>query len=115
MARVICDLAVHPHAAAVISGVKFERDRGEAISEEVPDETAALFASIPGFRLARQPAPEVRDMGLVEAASALHGMPWAHALAIPEAAPAPAPVPGDTNGDGKLSAAEKRARARAGA
>lgn len=94
MARVICDLAVHPHLGAAVSGVKFERDRGEAISEDVPEATAALFASIPGFRLAKAPAPP-QD--------------------APQDAPPAAPVDGDTNGDGKLSAAEKRAKAKAGA
>lgn len=49
MARVICNL---PFAAEVISGVKFLEDRGERISEEIGDEAAKLFASIPGFRLA---------------------------------------------------------------
>ena len=47
MARVICSL---PHAAAIISGVKFVMDRGEAISEEIEDEVAAIFTRIPGFR-----------------------------------------------------------------
>ena len=48
MARVICSL---PHLHSVVSGVKFVIDRGEAISEEIADDAAALFASIPGYRL----------------------------------------------------------------
>lgn len=128
MARVICNL---PHAAAEISGVKFTRDRGEMISEEVSDESAELFASIPGFRLAgekpKEDAPKgggdaskgdgggsnverhpvtdagvtTRPDGSVDATAGVHP-------ALPPALPALPVVPGDADGDGKLSAAEKR-------
>ena len=54
MARVICTL---PNCSTVVNGFRFAEDRGEMISEEIPDLTAEHFASIPGFRLAGAPAP----------------------------------------------------------
>lgn len=48
MARVICNLE---NAGGLINGVKFTEDRGQMISEEVPDEVAANFAAIPGYAL----------------------------------------------------------------
>lgn len=62
MPRVICVL---PHASDEISGVKFhELEQGGKISDEVSDEVAARFASIPGYSLdelvdeERKPAKE---------------------------------------------------------
>ncbi|CAH2606327.1 conserved protein of unknown function (plasmid) [Rhodovastum atsumiense] len=66
-ARVICTL---PHAAETISDVKFVRDRGAMISEELPQERAELlFGGIPGFQIVSLDEPE------------------------PEPAPPPAPAP----------------------
>jgi hypothetical protein len=53
MARVISNL---PNQALVSIGpggvkVAFTVDRGESISEEITDELAAYFASVPGYRL----------------------------------------------------------------
>lgn len=52
MARVICDLRENPNASTLISGVSFKEDRGQMVSEETSEEMAALFASLPGFKLA---------------------------------------------------------------
>ena len=54
MARVISTL---PNQAAVTNGVKFEEDKGQFLSEDVSDEVAANFASIPGYRIAGKRAP----------------------------------------------------------
>lgn len=54
MPKVICTL---PNAAELINGVKFTSDRGQMISEEVPDEVAAAFAKIPGYTVAGAKAP----------------------------------------------------------
>ncbi len=49
MPRVICDL---PNASDEISGVKFHKlDDGRRISDEIDEEQANLFASIPGYEL----------------------------------------------------------------
>lgn len=49
MPRVICDL---PNASDEINGIKFHPlDDGGRISDEIDAETAALFASIPGYVL----------------------------------------------------------------
>lgn len=49
MPRVICDL---PNASDEINGIKFHPlDDGGRISDEIDSETAALFASIPGYVL----------------------------------------------------------------
>jgi hypothetical protein len=50
MARVICTL---PNCSTRISGTAFTVDRGQAISEEISDEEAARFASIPGYKLVK--------------------------------------------------------------
>lgn len=50
MAQVIC---TSPNASEEISGVKFSRrEAGGMISEEISDEQAAFFVSIPGYKLA---------------------------------------------------------------
>jgi hypothetical protein len=46
MAKVICTL---PNASESINGVKFVADRGQMISEDVADDVAAHFVSIPGY------------------------------------------------------------------
>lgn len=49
MPRVICDL---PNASDEINGVKFHPlTEGGMISDELSDDDAALFASIPGYAL----------------------------------------------------------------
>lgn len=53
MAKVICTL---PNVSAKINGVRFTADRGEYISDEISDEAALNFASIPGYRIAEVPA-----------------------------------------------------------
>ena len=68
MQRVICDLE---NAADEISGVKFyPLEEGGKISDEISDELAAVFTSIPGYTLAEgveppaapveKPAPKTR-------------------------------------------------------
>lgn len=47
-----------PYTTSPINGVVFVEDRGEWISEEVSEEVAANFASIPGYsRLPEMAAP----------------------------------------------------------
>lgn len=48
MARVICTL---PNADKLINGVTFTADRGQMISEEIPDEVADAFLAVPGYIL----------------------------------------------------------------
>lgn len=68
MARVICTLE---NASELISGVKFTADRGQMISEEITDEVAAHFASIPGYSLvAPAAAPAASDDGKKRTAKA---------------------------------------------
>lgn len=60
MAKIICTLE---HASTEISGIKFEPTPDGMVSEEVTDDVAALFASIPGYslvKLAPAPAPAPR-------------------------------------------------------
>ncbi|MBI1207443.1 MAG: hypothetical protein GC191_09180 [Azospirillum sp.] len=61
MARVIC---ASPNASTLISGVSFASDRGQMISEEIPDDVAAGFLGIPGYKLvdveAKKPEPAAR-------------------------------------------------------
>jgi 2-oxoglutarate dehydrogenase E2 component (dihydrolipoamide succinyltransferase) len=75
MARVITNI---PNASDNIDGIVFSApDRGERISAEIPDDVAARFVAIKGFRLVPpQPAPRVKK----EAAP-------------PPPAPEPAPSP----------------------
>lgn len=52
MPRVICTL---PNASTLISGVKFEPHAGGGmISENISDEKAKRFASIPGYEIAKK-------------------------------------------------------------
>lgn len=83
MARVLCLL---PFAAAVINGFGFEPAEGGMLSEELPEDVAANFLTIPGYQ-------------------AVAGSP-------PTVPAQPARDPADSNGDGKVSAAEKRAAAK---
>ncbi len=53
MARVICTLE---YASASINGVRFSLDKGQMLSDEVSDEVAANFASIPGYKVLTPPA-----------------------------------------------------------
>lgn len=52
MPRVICTL---PNASASINGIAFTLDRGQMVSEEVDEATAARFASIPGYQMVAPP------------------------------------------------------------
>lgn len=54
MPRVICTLE---NASEEISGWRFTADRGQMVSEDLPDDVAARFASIPGYRLVAPPPP----------------------------------------------------------
>lgn len=76
MPRVICDL---PNASTEISGVKFHKlDDGGLISDEISQEQAELFASIPGYtidedgneppKVEAKPAPTARKAGGKKAA-----------------------------------------------
>ena len=58
MPRVICDL---PNASDEISGVKFfPLEDGGLISDEISDEQAELFASIPGYTIDGEGAEPVK-------------------------------------------------------
>lgn len=59
MARVICTL---PNASDCINGVRFTLDRGQMVSEEVDEDTAAIFGSIRGYSVvsAEPPPPPVK-------------------------------------------------------
>lgn len=48
MAKVVCTL---PNVGKHVNGFAFTEDRGEFISEELQDDVALHFASIPGYRL----------------------------------------------------------------
>ena len=76
MPRVICDL---PNASDEIGGVKFHPlEDGGRISDEISDEQAARFASIPGYAIDEdgheppkaevKPAPVARKSGGKKAA-----------------------------------------------
>jgi len=60
MARVRCDL---PNASENINGVAFMPavDGSHVISEDVADEIAARFCSIPGYSLADESVPSQTD------------------------------------------------------
>lgn len=49
MPKIICTL---PNASDEISGVKFTSVEGGMLSEEIDDDAAELFLSIPGYKLA---------------------------------------------------------------
>lgn len=66
--RIICKL---PNASELISGVKFASHKLGMISEEIADDVAAAFLSIPGYVVADKRGRPVED----------------------EAAPAPAEAP----------------------
>jgi hypothetical protein len=71
MAQVICKL---PNASEEISGVKFTAHDGGMLSEEISDEQAARFASIPGYALvgakpAQAPAEPAVDSELATLAA----------------------------------------------
>lgn len=71
MPRVICDL---PNASAEISGVKFHPlEDGGLISDEISQEEAELFASIPGYAIdedgAEPPKVEVKPAPTARKAS----------------------------------------------
>lgn len=53
MPRVICKL---PNASRLISGVAFEERDGAMLSEDIGEEAAAVFASIPGYEMAEEEA-----------------------------------------------------------
>lgn len=48
MPRVICELE---NASELINNIRFTADRGQMVSDEVDEATAAAFCSIPGYRL----------------------------------------------------------------
>lgn len=54
MAKVLCTL---PNASEEISGVKFVAHEKGMLSEDISDEIAADFASIPGYELVGAKAP----------------------------------------------------------
>lgn len=98
MPRVICDL---PNASAEISGVKFHKlDDGGLISDEISQEQAELFASIPGYTIDEdgvepvkaevKPAPTARKGGGKKVAA--EQPPAAEPQPEPTAAPAAEPT-----------------------
>lgn len=54
MAIVICTL---PNASTRINGVTFAADRGQMISDDVDDATAAHFRAIPGYMVVGDEPP----------------------------------------------------------
>ena len=92
MPRVICDL---PNASAEISGVNFHKlDDGGLISDEISQEQAELFASIPGYaidederepvKVEAKPAPKTR----AKAKAAIEPTPVVEPQPEPTAEPA---------------------------
>ena len=73
MPKVLCTL---PNASEEISGVKFVSHANGMLSEDVTDEVAANFASIPGYEIvgakvkATAPAPADNDDAAAEKAQA---------------------------------------------
>lgn len=59
MPRVLCRL---PNAAGLISGIVFAPIEDHVISEEIPEEMAAHFLSIPGYELAGNEDQEMADL-----------------------------------------------------
>lgn len=81
MPQVICTLE---NASELINGVKFSpREDGAMVSEEISEDVAALFASIPGYELVKEAAQ----------APAPAPAPAAPARASRKGAAAPAPAP----------------------
>lgn len=96
MPKVICKL---PNASDEISGVKFSAtEDGFRLSEEISDEAAELFLSVPGYELAVvDPAAEaVRLAAAAEAAAAAAQAAQEAAQAAAKAAVAPAKAPAKT-------------------
>lgn len=58
MAIVICTL---PNASTRINGVTFTADRGQMISDDVDDATAAHFRAIPGYMVVGDEPPASAD------------------------------------------------------
>lgn len=59
MARVICSL---PNAAEDISGVRFTPADGGMLSDDISEDQAAYFASIPGYvRVVMKKEPDLND------------------------------------------------------
>ena len=54
MAKVICTL---PNASDTINGVRFTRDRGQMISDDMTDEQAAAFERVGGFKIVGKKDP----------------------------------------------------------
>lgn len=68
MAKVICTLKT---ASELINGVKFVTHRDGMISEEISDDVAANFASIPGYVLADAEQPSgKKQVGAKDSAKA---------------------------------------------
>lgn len=100
MPKVICKL---DHASDEISGVKFTAVEGGKLSEEISDEQAARFASIPGYELVEEKkAPPPAPSAPVETA-APEG-----AGTQPASTPAPTPAPAT----GRRKAAHKTEEAK---
>lgn len=103
MPRVICDL---PNASHEISGVKFHPlEEGGVISDEISQEQAELFASIPGYTIDEEerdqeevvpppppPPPTTRKGGKAKAVAAAPAAPVVEP-------PAPVAEPEATKGD----------------
>lgn len=60
MPRLICTLE---NASEVINGIRFAADRGQMVSDEVPDDVAEAMATIPGYTILRPPAPPIKVQG----------------------------------------------------
>jgi hypothetical protein len=100
MARVLCTLE---HASTSINGVSFTSDKGQLISDEVDDDVAAHFASIPGFVL--MPAKKSKAQLAADAAAAAKAADDAAAAAQAEAdADAAAAGQGESNSTAKTQA-----------
>lgn len=52
MPIVVCTL---PNAGDVINGVAFRPGKDGNVSDEVPDDVAAMFANIPGYKVISSP------------------------------------------------------------
>lgn len=66
MPKILCTL---PNASEEISGVKFVVHANGMVSEEVSDDVAANFASIPGYEIVGAPAPKGDDQGEADKAA----------------------------------------------
>ncbi len=68
MAKVICKLQ---NAADEISGIAFTKVDGGMLSEDISDEQAARFASIPGYELVNEgPSADEKAAAAADAAAA---------------------------------------------